>query len=239
MLLDMMSYGYAEVNGVVIDWTYLMVIAMALISVFCSWKVNSTFNKYTKVQASLTGTQAAATLLQANGITDVQIGRVSGNLTDHYSPSDKVLNLSDSTYGVASVAAVGVAAHECGHAIQHKVGYGPLVLRSTIVPLANIGSKLGIPIIFLGWILSFSGLATLGIIVFSLSVFFTLVTLPVEFNASHRAVDNLRRLNLMNERELDGVKKVLTAAAMTYVASAASSVVYLLRFIMLNRRRND
>ncbi len=225
------------------DFTYILVIIAAIFSMIASAKVNSTFNKYAKVRsmAGLTGAEAAQRILQGAGINDVRIEHVSGNLSDHYDPSSKVLRLSDSTYGSVSVAAVGVAAHECGHAIQHQVGYGPLKLRSTLVPAANLGSKLGIPIILIGVLLSYNSfLVQLGIWVFSLAVLFQLVTLPVEFNASNRAVSILEDRGILREEEIGMCKKVLSAAAMTYVAAAASSIISLLRLVLLfGRRRND
>ncbi len=226
------------------DWTYLLVLAGAVLSLIASAKVQSTFNKYAKVRSmtGMTGAQAAERILHYNGIYDVQIQQVSGNLTDHYDPRNKVLRLSDSTYGSASVAAVGVAAHECGHAIQHNVGYGPLQLRSTLVPAANIGSKLGIPIILLGVLLSYNSLMIqIGIWVFALAVLFQIVTLPVEFNASSRAVEALDSMGILAGQEVSQCRKVLSAAALTYVAAAASAILQLLRLIILfggNRRRD-
>ena len=179
-------------------------------------------------------------LMRASGITDVVIEPVAGNLTDHYSPSNKRLRLSEPVYGAASIAAVGVAAHETGHAMQHKYGYGPLVLRSTLVPAANIGSAMGPYLVIFGLIFSFYPLTQIGIIAFSVSVLFYLVTLPVEFNASSRAIKALRQNRILSEEELAGAKKVLTAAAMTYVASALTALVSLFRLILIsqNRRRD-
>lgn len=239
----MLLYGYGYYPYYYgFDSTYILVIIAAIFSTIASAKVNSTFNKYAKVRsmAGFTGAEAAQKILQSAGIHDVRIERVSGNLTDHYDPKSKVLRLSDSTYGSASVAAVGVAAHECGHAIQHQVGYGPLKLRSTLVPAANLGSKLGIPIILIGVLLGSNYfLIQLGIWVFSLAVFFQLVTLPVEFNASNRAVRILDERGLLRQEELGMCKKVLSAAALTYVAAAASSIISLLRLVLLYGRRRD
>lgn len=235
------GYGYYPIYYG-FDSTYILVIIAAIFSMIASAKVTSTFNKYAKVRsmAGFTGAQAAEKILQSAGINDVRIERVNGNLTDHYDPKSKVLRLSDSTYGSASVAAVGVAAHECGHAIQHQVGYGPLKLRSTLVPAANLGSKLGIPIILIGVLLGSNYfLIQLGIWVFSLAVLFQLVTLPVEFNASNRAVRILEDRGLLRQEELGMCKKVLSAAAMTYVAAAASSIISLLRLVLLYGRRRD
>ena len=229
--------------GYYFDWTYLLVLVGAVLSLIASARVQSTFNKYAKVRSmtGMTGAQAAERILHYNGIYDVQIQRVSGNLTDHYNPSKKVLSLSDSTYASASVAAVGVAAHECGHAIQHDVGYGPLKLRSSLVPAANIGSKLGIPLILLGVFLSYNSvLIQIGIWVFALAVLFQVVTLPVEFNASSRAVEALDSMGILAGEEVSQCRKVLSAAALTYVAAAASAILQLLRLIILfgNRRRD-
>ena len=186
----------------------------------------------------MTGAMAAEQVLHSCGIYDVSIQRVSGQLTDHYDPRNKVLRLSDSTYSSASVAAVCVAAHECGHAVQDQVHYGPLVLRSTLVPLANFGSQLSWPIFFAGLIFSMKPLLTAGIVLFSLAVLFQLVTLPVEFNASSRALKILQERHILTSQELTGGKKVLRAAAMTYVAAVASSLLQLLRLIILARWRD-
>ena len=216
----------------------------AVLSMIASAKVNSTFNKYSRVRSAsgMTGAEAAQRILQQNGIYDVAVEHVSGNLTDHYDPKNKVLRLSDATYGSNSVAAVGVAAHECGHALQHNVGYLPLRIRSAIVPAANIGSRLGIPIILLGVLLGSNYfLIELGIWVFSLAVLFQIVTLPVEFNASNRAMVMMERYGILGGDELRSTRKVLSAAAMTYVAAAASSILQLLRLVLLfggNRRRD-
>lgn len=225
-------YGY----GFYMDWTYILVLIGAVLSIAASAKVKSTFNKYAKVRSmtGMTGAEAAKRLLYHAGITDVRIEHIHGNLTDHYDPRNKVLRLSDATYGSNSVAAIGVAAHECGHAIQHKEGYFPLQLRSTLVPVANIGSKLGLPIIIMGVIFSYNyTLIQIGIWVFALAVAFQIVTLPVELNASSRAVRLLDQLGILAGREVGDCKKVLGAAAFTYVAAAAASVMQLLRLIIL------
>ncbi len=233
------------------DWTYILVVVGALLCMWASSKVNTTYAKYAKVysRSGMTGAQAAERILRNSGINDVQIQHVSGDLTDHYDPSKKVLRLSDSVYDSHSVAAIGVAAHECGHALQHKEGYGPLKLRSMLVPAANIGSKLGLPLVLLGLALGFSfelpgggyfSLAQIGVWVFSLAVLFQVVTLPVEFNASNRALKMLESYGIMGNDEVDDCKHVLGAAALTYVAAAASSVLQLLRLVLLsNRRRRD
>jgi Zn-dependent membrane protease YugP len=224
------------------DWTYILVLIGAVLSLLASAKVNSTFNKYKKIRSAsgMTGAEAAERILHQNGIYDVGIEHVSGNLTDHYDPRAKMLRLSDATYSSTSVAAIGVAAHECGHAIQHKEEYGPLRLRTTIVPAANIGSRLGIPIIILGVILgSNSLLINIGIWVFSLAVLFQLITLPVEFNASSRALAAVEQYGILGSEEVGHTKKVLSAAAMTYVAAAAASILQLLRLVLLFGRRDD
>lgn len=224
------------------DWTYILVLIGAVLSLLASAKVNSTFNKYKKIRSAsgMTGAQAAERILHQNGIYDVGIEHVSGNLTDHYDPKAKMLRLSDATYASTSVAAIGVAAHECGHALQHKEEYGPLKLRTAIVPAANIGSRMGIPIIILGVILgSNSLLINIGIWVFSLAVLFQIVTLPVEFNASSRALAMVEQYGILGSNEVVHTRKVLSAAAMTYVAAAASSILQLLRLILLFGRRSD
>jgi len=228
-------YGYYY------DGTYILVLIGAILTLIASAMVNSTFNKYNKVRSAsgLTGCEAAEKILYANGIYDVRVESISGNLTDHYDPKNKVLRLSESTYASTSVAAIGVAAHECGHALQHHDEYAPLKIRTAIVPAANIGSKLGIPIILLGVLLSYNyTLIQIGIWVFSLAVAFQLVTLPVEFNASSRAIGMVDRLGILGMQETAMTKKVLRAAAMTYVAAAASSVLQLLRLILLFGRRD-
>ena len=238
--------------GYYFDPTYILVLAGAVLCILASSRVNSTYSRYSRVRArsGMTGAQAAQRILQMSGIRDVQIQHVSGNLTDHYDPRARVLRLSDSVYGSASVAAIGVAAHECGHALQHKEGYFPLKFRSALVPAANIGSKLGIPLVILGLILGigfdlpgggYVSLAQIGIWVFSLAVLFQVVTLPVEFNASGRALKMLESYGIMGNDEVGDCRRVLGAAALTYVAAAASSILQLLRLVILsgNRRRDD
>lgn len=231
------------------DWTYLVLVLPAIIlAMAAQGKVSSTFNKYSRVPShiGITGAEAARRIMERNGIYDVSIERVSGNLTDHYDPSKKVLRLSDSVYSSSSIAAVGVAAHETGHAIQHAKGYAPLSLRSLMVPLANIGSRLAMPLILIGIIFGFSSmmgdsLVTLGIIFFGLSVLFTVITLPVEFNASKRAIECLEDSRILYDDEIDGAKKVLSAAAMTYVASTAVALAQFVRLLLIfgGRRRRD
>ncbi len=236
------GYGFGGYRYM-FDWTYLLVLAGLVLSMVASANVKSTFQRYQQVRcrAGLTGAMAAERVLHGAGIYDVAIERVSGSLTDHYDPRTKTLRLSDSTYGSNSVAAVCVAAHECGHAIQHQVHYGPLVLRSTLVPAANFGSSLSWPIFLAGLIFSLRPLLTVGIVLFSLAVIFQLVTLPVEFNASSRALKVLESTHMLGAEELDGGRKVLRAAALTYVASLAASILQLLRLIILagNRRNRD
>lgn len=226
------------------DPTYFLVIVGALLCMGASMKLKSTYAKYERVRSlsGMTGAQAADRLLHNAGIYDVQIEHVAGNLTDHYDPRNKVLRLSDTTYGSNSIAAVGVAAHECGHAIQHAKGYAPLAIRSTLVPVANIGSTIAWPLIFLGVLLSWNNtLISIGIILFSLAVLFQLVTLPVEFNASSRALRLLEENGILHGEEVGHTRKVLSAAALTYVAGAAASILQLLRLILLfgGRRRDD
>lgn len=219
------------------DYTYILVLIGALISFIASINVNSTFKRYSRTgnYRGMTSQQAAQAILQSAGIVGVKIERISGSLTDYYSPKDKVLRLSDSVYNSTSVAAIGVAAHECGHAIQDDVGYGPLKLRSVAVPVANIGSKLSWPVIIIGLILGYTGIVKIGVILFCFVVLFQLITLPVEFNASHRALAVLEQQNLLEGDELKGARKVLSAAAMTYVAAVFSSILQLLRLVLLTR----
>lgn len=229
-----MGYGYYYGYG--IDPTYILIIIAAIISLIAQGLVKSTFSRYSRVAGArgITGAQAAEIILRANGINDVTVQRVSGSLTDHYDPRTKTVNLSETVYNKTSVAAVGVAAHECGHAIQHDVGYVPLTFRSALVPVANIGSKLSWVFIILGLILSYNHtLITIGILMFSLAVLFQLVTLPVEFNASSRALEQLEAQGILDRGEIGGTRKVLSAAALTYVASAAAAILQLLRLIIL------
>lgn len=225
------------------DPTYILVIIGLVLCLGASAMVKSTFNKYSEVYPMrlITGAQAAERILRNAGITDVRIEQVAGELTDHYDPRSKVLRLSQSTYNTSSVAAIGVAAHEAGHAVQHHVGYIPLKLRNTILPVANLGSQLGIPLVLIGLVFSFGdGLITLGILLFAFAVLFQVITLPVEFNASRRAVRMLESQEILYDEEIKGCKKVLSAAAMTYVAAAASSALQLLRLVLLSgRRRRD
>ncbi|MCI6242082.1 MAG: zinc metallopeptidase [Lachnospiraceae bacterium] len=228
------------------DSTYFLVIIGAVICMIASARVNSTFNKYSayRSMSGMTGAQAAERILHAAGIYDVKIRRVSGSLTDHYNPANKTLNLSDSVCNETSVAAVGVAAHECGHAIQHARGYLPLRLRSAFVPIANFGSMLAWPVIIIGLIMNSRSsmmIINIGIFLFSFAVIFQLITLPVEFDASRRAMVQLREQGILGDQELRYTRKVLSAAALTYVASAAAAILQLLRVIILfgGRNRDD
>lgn len=222
------------------DYYYLILVVPALIiSSLAQIFVKSSFAKYSKKmsQRNITGTQAAAYLLKVNGITDVKLGRIKGNLTDHFSPTEKVLRLSDSTFDSTSIAAIGVAAHETGHAIQHAKKYFPLTFRNMLVPVANIGSSAGPWLAILGIAMSFPLLTDIGILLFAGSVAFYVITLPVEFNASNRAIKILKQNNILSAEELKGVKKVLSAAAMTYVGSALVAMANLLRLILVSKNR--
>lgn len=228
------------------DWTYFLVLIGAVICMIASANVKSTYNRYATYRSmtNMTGAQVAERLLRGAGINDVSVGRVAGELSDHYNPSTKVVNLSDSVYGSTSVAAIGVAAHECGHAIQHAKGYMPLKFRTAFVPIANFGSKLAWPLILIGLFINMESsqfIINAGIFLFSFAVIFQLVTLPVEFNASSRALALLEEQGILSQQELPYTKKVLRAAALTYVASAASAILQLLRIIILfgGRRRSD
>lgn len=224
------------------DPTYLFVIVGAVICMIASAKLKSTYAKYAKVRAmsGITGAEAAERILHHSGIYDVSIEHVAGDLTDHYDPTNKVLRLSDTTYGERSVAAVGVAAHECGHAVQHAKNYAPLNIRKSMVPVVNIGSTLSWPMILLGIFLGYnSTLIHLGILLFSLAVLFQLVTLPVEFDASGRALVLLKETGILYTDEVKSARTVLKAAALTYVAGAASTILQLLRLVVLFGGRHD
>ncbi|WMJ88486.1 zinc metallopeptidase [Anaerocolumna sp. MB42-C2] len=223
------------------DPTYILVIIGIILSLGASAMVQTTFAKYNRVRSlsGMTGAQAAERILHSAGIYDVSVQHVSGNLTDHYDPRDKTLKLSDNVYGQTSVAAIGVAAHECGHAIQHDKGYVPLRLRTAFVPVANIGATISWPLILIGIFLGGSQtLIYLGIILFSCAVLFQLITLPVELNASARAVKILDETGILYGEEVSHTKKVLGAAALTYVAAAAASILQLLRLLILFGGRN-
>ncbi|MDO4187709.1 MAG: zinc metallopeptidase [Lachnospiraceae bacterium] len=226
-MVDSYYYGF--------DWTYILVVIGGLISLWASSNVKSTFKKYSRIRSvsGLTGAEAARRLLKEAGIYDVSVEHIKGHLTDHYDPKSKVLRLSDSVYGSDSIAAISVAAHECGHAMQHDEDYEPLKIRSAIVPAANFGSRFGIYIVIAGVLLSyFQPLITLGIILFSFGMIFQLVTLPVEFNASARALSVLKEKEMLVGDENTYAYKVLKAAALTYVAAAAASFLSLMRLIL-------
>ncbi len=227
------------------DWTYVyIVLPCLLLAMFASAKVNSTFKRYSKQISArgITGHEAAMRVLRANSVTNVSIERTAGNLTDHYDPKANVIRLSAPVYDSASTAAIGVACHEAGHAVQYAEEYAPIKLRAAIIPVTNIGSKLALPLILLGVLFGSSyTLVYLGIAMFALSLVFQLVTLPVEFNASRRAMQAIEDTEILSDQELRGARKTLTAAAMTYVAAVAVSAAQLLRLILLfgGRRRND
>ena len=228
------------------DPTYILVVIGAVICMIASARVKGTFNKYSQLRSmsGMNGAQVAQRVLQAAGIYDVQVRHVSGSLTDHYDPRTKTVNLSDPVYNATSVAALGVAAHECGHAIQHAKSYAPLSIRSALVPIANFGSMLAWPVILIGLFFNTrsSGLIiNIGILLFSAAVLFQLVTLPVEFDASRRALVMLRTQGILADDELRYTRRVLKSAALTYVASAAAAILQLLRIILITngRRRDD
>ena len=224
------------------DPTYMLVIVGLIITLIASANVNGTFRKYDKISSrrGITAAQAARRILDANGLQDIRIERVSGKLTDHFSPKERIIRLSDATYDSTSIAALGVAAHECGHAVQHQVGYAPIKLRNGMVPFVNICSHPSIPIILIGLFIS-AELAMFGVVLYCAVFAFQLVTLPTETNASSRAIDTLYNMAILDEDELKGTKKVLRAAAMTYFASAAATALQVLRLFLLvsgNRRRD-
>lgn len=239
-----MYYGYYG-----FDWTYLvLVLPCILLSLWASSSVKSTFRRYSTQYSTrrITGADAAAKVLRNNGVQNVRIERISGNLTDHFDPKTNVIRLSDSVYDSTSTAAIGVACHEAGHAVQYATHYAPIKLRAAIIPVTNFGSKLAMPLILIGILLSFAGnlsytLVYLGIACFSLSLIFQLITLPVEFNASRRAIRAIEDAGILSAQELVGARKTLKAAAMTYVAATAVSLAQLLRLIVLfgGRRRRD
>ena len=222
------------------DATYILVIAAFFLTLFASFGVNSTFKKYNEVYSSrgITAAEAARKILDANGLYNIRIEHVSGNLTDHFSPKEGVIRLSDATYNSASVAAIGVAAHECGHAIQHQTGYVPIKIRNGIVPVVNVSNALSMPLFILGLILSIGPLAMAGALLFGMVLVFQLVTLPTDTNASRRAMKTIDEMAIVEGEELNGARKTLTAAAMTYVAAVASTALQFLRLVMIaNRRR--
>lgn len=225
------------------DYYYLLLVVPALlITVWAQYKVKSTFARYSRVLSSrgISGSRAAEDILRGAGLYDVRVEPVAGSLTDHYDPRAGVIRLSQDVYGSTSVASIGVAAHEAGHALQHAEHYAPLKLRNAIIPLTNLGSTLSIPLVLIGYFMGAQPLVTAGIVLFSLVVVFQLITLPVEFNASRRAIAIIGQQAMLSSEELQGAKKVLTAAALTYVASLLVSLANLLRLVLLfGRRRND
>lgn len=218
----------------------LLVIPAMLLAMWAQMRVSGTFKRYSQVKNArgYTGARAAREILDRNGLQHVQVQQVRGNLTDHFDPRTNVVSLSDSVYGSTSVAAVGVAAHEVGHAVQHATGYGPIKLRAAVIPVTNIGSKLAIPLVLLGFFMQAQPLVNLGILLFSTMVVFQLVTLPVEFNASSRALATLEGTDMLGTDEVKGAKKVLNAAALTYVAALIVAIAQLLRLLLLANRRN-
>ncbi len=230
-----------------IDWTYIVLVLPAmLLAMLASWSVNHTFEKYSELLSSrgITGAQAARMVLDANGLQHIPVCPIAGSLTDHYDPTTSTINLSQTVYGSTSCAAIGVACHECGHAIQHATDYLPIRIRSAIIPITNLGSRLAVPLILIGILLSaisakFAVIAYLGIACFALSAVFQLVTLPTEFDASRRALRTIEEANLLTDDEFSGAKKVLRAAAMTYVAALGVSLAQLLRFIILVGGRSN
>lgn len=223
------------------DPTYVLVILAFMLSLFASFGVKSTFARYSKIKSAngFTGSMAARKILDMNGLGHIRIERISGDLTDHFDPKDGVIRLSDSVYDETSVAAIGVAAHEAGHAVQHATKYKPIVVRNSIVPIVNISNALSMPLFFIGFLMGNLGLAYAGALLFSAVLIFQLVTLPVELNASSRAIKILEGSGMLYDEEVTGAKKVLKAAAMTYVAATASTALQLLRLLLLVRGRDD
>ena len=221
--------------------TGVIMIPVLLFSFYCQIKVKRAFRRYSSVHAmcGMTGAQAAARLLQLNGITDVQIRQIGGTLTDYYDPKNKEICLSGDVYNAPSVAAIAVACHEAGHACQHAQGYAPLKIRNAAIPATRIGSSLGIPLVLLGMVFTWRPLIMVGIVLYALVALFQLLTLPVEFNASRRALQTIESNQFLTEQEYRGAKKVLTAAALTYVAALASALATLLRLLLLAGRSND
>lgn len=221
--------------------TGVIMIPVLLFSFYCQIKVKRAFRRYSSVHAmcGMTGAKAAARLLQLNGITDVQIRQIGGTLTDYYDPKNKEICLSGDVYNATSVAAIGVACHEAGHACQHAQGYAPLKIRNAAIPATRIGSSLGIPLVLLGMVFTWRPLIMVGIVLYALVALFQLLTLPVEFNASRRALQTIESNQFLTEQEYRGAKKVLTAAALTYVAALASALATLLRLLLLAGRSND
>lgn len=224
------------------DYYYIVLIIPAmLLGAFAQYKVSSTFNKYRRVESrrGFTAASVARRILDLNGLQHIRIERVRGSLTDHYDPAHDVIRLSDTVYNSSSIASIGVAAHEVGHALQYADNYLPIKLRNAVVPIANLGSTLSLPLIFLGILIDMSGLVTIGIVAFSLVAIFQLITLPVELNASNRALEILDTQGYLEESEMSGAQKVLSAAALTYVAALVTALAQLARLILLYGRRNN
>ena len=223
------------------DYTwYLLVLPAFLLALWAQFRVQSTYAKYSRVRSmrGRTAAEVARQILDDHGLGYVQVDRIGGKLTDNYDPRSNIVHLSQEVYGSSSIAAIGVAAHECGHAVQHAEEYGPLKLRSAIIPITNIGSSLSIPLFLIGLLFNFSILMNIGILLFGLVALFQLITLPVEFNASRRALSTIGERGLLTDDETRGAKKVLSAAALTYVAALASSLAQLLRLVLISRRRD-
>lgn len=233
----MYDYSYFLVNNLY----FLILVPVLLLSFWAQAQVSGNFKRYSKVtnRRGLTGAQAAQAVLRAHGVTNVGISRTAGTLSDHYNPRDNTIYLSDAVYSASTVAAVGVACHEAGHAVQYAVGYSPVRLRQSIVPLTQFGARFSVILLMIGLLLYSQGLFAVGIILFSLTTFFQLVTLPVEFNASARAIETIEGQDLLDEEELRGAKKVLRAAALTYVAALLMSIVHLLRYILVFASRSN
>ncbi len=237
-------YGGGYYGGVGFGWfdpTYILVIIGLVITLMASANVRGTFNKYDRVSSrrGITGAEVARKILDANGLYSIRIERVSGSLTDHFSPKENVIRLSDSTFNSTSIAALGVAAHECGHAVQHQVGYAPIRIRNGMAPFVNICNYISLPVIILGIILGATNLALAGVVLFCAVFAFQLVTLPTETNASSRALATLRDMAILDEDELKGTRKVLSAAAMTYFASAASTLLQVIRLLLIVQNSNN
>ncbi len=224
-----------------LDWTYLLVLVGFVFALIAQFGVKSTFNRYNDVRSArnITGAQAARMILDANGLRNVQIVHIAGELSDNFNPQTNIVSLSDSTYSSTSIAAIGVAAHECGHAVQHQTGYAPIKVRNGIVPFVNVCNRLSLPLFIVGLIIGFTPLAMIGAILFGAVVLFQLVTLPTETNASARAMRTLDSMGILESDELKGARKVLTAAAMTYVAALVSTALQFLRLLLIATRRRD
>lgn len=224
-----------------LDWTYLLVLAGFVFALIAQFGVKSTFSRYNDVRSArnITGAQAARMILDANGLRNVKIVHIAGELSDNFNPQTNIVSLSDSTYNSTSIAAIGVAAHECGHAVQHQTGYAPIKVRNGIVPFVNVCNRLSLPLFIVGLILGFTPLAMIGAILFGAVVLFQLVTLPTETNASARAMRTLDSMGILESDELKGARKVLTAAAMTYVAALVSTALQFLRLLLIATRRRD